>query len=154
MRSCCKFLHKPLHKFTKVLKPESSVLSIHFFQSFVFSKMFNKLLSSSFMPSSLQKKGSIILSGRVKLICIHMQHSFCIFLHSLRKLCVFLLECVFVYIFIEGVTYWVVELWNTASLLFSIICDFTNWSKVDRPMRDPFGKRGDNVQGFSCSLCQ
>lgn len=56
--------------------------------------------------------------------------------------CVFrLLECVFVYIFIKGVTRLVVELWNTAPLLYIISCDLTNWNKIDWPVRDPFRKR-------------
>lgn len=53
-----------------------------------------------------------------------------------------LLECVFVYIFMEGVRCLVVELRNTASLLYNVSCDLTNWSKTGGPMRDPFGERG------------
>lgn len=42
-----------------------------------------------------------------------------------------LLEYVFVHIFIEGVICLVVELWNTAFLLYNTSCGLTNWSKME-----------------------
>lgn len=76
----------------------------------------------------------------------------CLYIHAVFSLhslafsslisCVFpLLEPVFVYIFIEGVTCLIVELWTAGSVLYNISCDLTIPSKINGPMRDPFGKR-------------